>query len=184
MSPSSWHRLIVTQYDLRGGERAEQPGYRVDHGLVDQTQALAHTAEAHQCRALARQCPRDQIRVSGQPTDPQHFVVQRDRCRRVAVEVESPYRLQLDQSSQLRAGFAALEQPLGASRPTQGDRDAVAHAMGHDQIDGQARGAAFLGTGDAISERALAELDAGVPLADPHGGRRATLEVIEIERGL
>ena len=33
----------------------------------------------------------------------------------VAVEVESPYRLQLDQSSQLRAGFAALEQPLGAS---------------------------------------------------------------------
>ena len=56
--------------------------------------------------------------------------------------------------------------------------------MSHDQIDGQARGAAFLGTGDAVSERALAELDTGVPLADPHGCRRATLEVIEIERGL
>lgn len=133
---------------------------------------------------LPANAPATRSRVSGQPTDPQHFVVQRDRCRRVAVEVESPYRLQLDQSSQLRAGFAALEQPLGASRPTQGDRDAVAHAMGHDQIDGQARGAAFLGTGDAISERVLAELDAGVPLADPHGGRRATLEVIQIERGL
>ena len=170
--------------DLRGGERAEQSGHRVDHRLVDQTKALAHAAEAHQCRALARQRPRDQIRVSDQLTDPQNLVVQLDRGRRVVRDVEGLHRPQLDQPSQLRAGFAPFEQPLGASQPTQCHRETVAHGVVEDQIDGQARGAAFFVIGDAIRERALAELDACVPLADPHGCHRGTLEVIEIERRL
>ena len=53
--------------------------------------------------------------------------------------------------------------------------------MGEDQIDGQARGAAFLVIADALGEGALAVLDAGVPVAEPHGCRRSALEVIEIE---
>src|SRR5262245_53730896 len=54
--------------------------------------------------------------------------------------------------------------------------------MGEDQIDGQPCGAAFLATGDAISERALTELDAGIPLTDPHSCHRSTLEIIDIKR--
>ena len=73
-------------------------------------------------------------------------------------------------------------EPLGAARPTHCHREVLAYAMSEDQIDGQARRAAVFVTSDAISERALAELDADIPLADPHGCRRGTLKIIEIER--
>jgi hypothetical protein len=36
--------------------------------------------------------------------------------------------------------------------------------------------------GDALRERALAELDICVSLADPHGCPRGPLEIVEIER--
>jgi hypothetical protein len=56
--------------------------------------------------------------------------------------------------------------------------------LAEDQIDGQARGAAFFVLGDAGGEPALAELAAGVPLPDPHGCHPGMIEVIEIERHL
>ena len=126
--------------------------------------------------------PATRSRVSDQLTNPQNFVVQLDRGRRVVRDLEGLHRAQLDQPSKLRARFAPFEQPLGASEPTQCHRETVAHRVVEDQIDGQARGAAFFATGDAIRERALAELDTCVPLADPHRCLRGPLEIIEIER--
>jgi hypothetical protein len=53
--------------------------------------------------------------------------------------------------------------------------------MTGDQIEGEARSAAFFIVGDASSERALSELDAGIPLTDPERCPCGTLEIIDIE---
>ena len=96
-------------------------------------------------------------------------------------EVQRLNRSELDEPSELRARLAIFEQTLGALEPTQCHGETVAHRVVEDQIDGETRAAAFLVDGDALRERALAELDACVPIANPHGRFRGSFEVIELE---
>src|SRR5262245_48992495 len=98
------------------------------------------------------------------------------------LDLQRLHRSQLDQPSELRARLAIFEQPLGAPEPTECHGETSAPRVVEDQIDGETRAAALLAGGDALRERALAELAARVPLANPHGRFRGSFEIIERER--
>ena len=97
-------------------------------------------------------------------------------------ELERLHCPHLDQPSQFRAGLAPLEQALGTS-PTNPELPRHGGTRPWAKTRSMAKPAArrYLFIADALGEGALAVLDAGVPVAEPHGCRRSALEVIEIE---